>query len=139
MITSFVEAVSDAGNWGKFQVSVWDDDEWARRSTVSGCSLLNEVGWRADDYILVLDLQTAEGAVFRLGGMASADLNKHRVWVCVLFEPFLTWLYDQWNRRDSNVSTAEWVQALPPQVRLTGIPLEMAGYRRPGPATDHTG
>jgi hypothetical protein len=44
---------------------------------------------------MVTDLQTGEGAIFRPGGLASYDLDKHQLWVCVLFEDFLTWLYKQ--------------------------------------------
>src|SRR6266702_1985984 len=42
-------------------------------------------------------LRTGEGAFFRVHrqGVASADLDKHQIWVCPMFEPFLNWLYKQ--------------------------------------------
>ena len=39
---------------------------------------------------MVTDLQTGEGAIFRPGGLASYDLDKHQLWICVLFKDFLT-------------------------------------------------
>src|SRR6266568_9619596 len=82
--------------------------------------MLSERGWTSD-HLLVLDLQTGEGAIFRPGGSARADLNeKHQVWVCPLFEPFMEWLYKQ--------DTPD-LTALPDQVELDapGAPF---GYRR---------
>jgi hypothetical protein len=76
------------------------------------------------DAVLVHDLETNEGAFFRPGGLASADLQKHRIWVCPLFEPFLAWLYLQ-DLRDLN--------ALPSLVHLPDVPFDFAGYRRAGP------
>ena len=43
----------------------------------------------------MLDLQTGEGALVRPYGHAKCDFDKHQVWVCPLFEPFLKWLYEQ--------------------------------------------
>jgi len=87
--------------------------------------LLSTRGW-SHDHVWVLDLETGEGACFRPGGLAHADLNKHRIWVCPLFEPFLEWLYDQ-DLTDLTV--------LPDLVTLTlkEAPFSMFGYRRPGP------
>ena len=68
-------------------------EEWARHSEVTG-ALLSGRGWSAG-HLLVLDLQTGEGAVFRHGGLAPADLKKHAIWVCPLFPYFLEWLYEQ--------------------------------------------
>jgi hypothetical protein len=76
------------------------------------------------EYIFVLDLQTGEGAMFRHGGFARADLNKHKIWVCPLFEPFLEWLYEQ----DVDV-----LSCLPDTVDLPNAPFELRGYRRAGP------
>jgi hypothetical protein len=56
--------------------------------------LLGTVGWTRT-HLWVLDLETGEGACFKPGGLASADLQKHKIWVCPLFEPFLVWLYEQ--------------------------------------------
>ena len=72
----------------------------------------------------MLDLQTCEGAAFSPGGLVSADLNKHRVWVCPLYEPFLNWLYKQ--------DTTD-LSALPAHVDLPDAEFQMSGYRRPGP------
>lgn len=136
METKIVEAVNKIGggygNWGKFLVGKFTD-EWGRRRAIPGAPdlampLLTQVGW-TQDHFLVLDLQTGEGAVFRHGGLAEADLHKHRVWVCPLFEPFLAWLYGQ------DVSD---LQALPDHVVLPGAPFEMRGYRRPGPPEEPT-
>lgn len=90
----FVEATSNAGNFGKFMVVSFTDDDWAEQSVVEGFPLIASRGW-TPKHILVFDLQTGEGAMFLPGGLASADLNKHRIWVCPLFEPFLEWLYAQ--------------------------------------------
>jgi hypothetical protein len=58
--------------------------------------LLSVCGWGTGrGYLIVMDLQTGEGAIFRPGGYAHADLEKHQVWVCPMFEPFLEWLYKQ--------------------------------------------
>ncbi|MBD0733980.1 hypothetical protein [Streptomyces sp. CBMA29] len=111
-------------NWGKFLVQV-PVEEWAYRSAVSGSSgpLLGEIGW-GTNHIIVFDLQTMEGAAFEPGGVAAADLKKHRIHVCLLFEPFLEWLYDQVDVRD--------LDALPDHVHLPDTPMGLYGYRRPG-------
>lgn len=128
METKLIEATNiDHGgmNWGKFMLGRFTPEEWAHRSTISvGRPLLSACGWGHNvNQLLVLDLQTGEGAVFRIGGLASSDLNKHRVWVCPMFEPFLAWLYKQ--------ETAD-LQALPSLVALDD-PGEWRGYRREGP------
>jgi hypothetical protein len=130
MDTRFIEAAhcKEGGNWGKFLVGRFTEEEWARRSVVEAhCggdrSLLRGRGWSPNS-IVVFDLQTGEGALFRPGGYAPADLNKHRVWVCPLFEPFLTWLYQQ------DLSD---LSSLPDYVELPDAPFSMAGYRREGP------
>ena len=73
--------------------------------------------------MLVVDLETGEGAMFSPGGLAAADLQKHRIWVCPMFEPFLAWLYKQ----DLSDLTK-----LPKHVDLPDAPFEMHGYRREG-------
>jgi hypothetical protein len=77
---------------------------------------------------MVTDLQTGEGAIFRPGGLASYDLDKNQLWVCVLFEDFLTWLYKQ----DLTV-----LQALPRRVEL-GTESAPWSHRRPGPGNFET-
>jgi hypothetical protein len=136
MRTALVEAVSAQGNWGKFLVGEFDDEELGRRTVVeenAGAagwrpSLLLTTGW-GHDHRLVLDLATGEGAIFLVSprGYVKADLEKHRVWVCPLFEPFLQWLYDHWQAPYD-------VAVLPQEVRLDH-PLELRGHRRRGPGT----
>lgn len=53
------------------------------------------------------------------------DLDKHRVWVCPLYEPFLNWLYAQ--------DLAD-LDKLPDLVDIPDAEFQMHGYRRPGPA-----
>ena len=125
MQTRFVEATNiDAGgmNWGKFMVARFTSDEWARSSQVGGRIMLAERGW-TPEHVLVLDLQTGEGALFRPGGHAKCDLDKHQVWVYPLFEPFLKWLYEQ--------DLAE-IDRLPAVVKINNPASAMYGYRRPG-------
>ena len=57
-------------------------------------SLLARCGW-GPGFVWVLDLQTGEGAFFLPGGNARADLMRHQIHVCVLYEAFLEWLYQQ--------------------------------------------
>lgn len=130
MRTKFIEVtgLSPTGqpfNWGKFMVGAFDGDEWQRRSSVAEEPLLRGRGWTYG-HILVLDIQTGEGAVFKHGGLASYDLNnKHQIWVCPMYEPFLTWLYKQ------NIDDLD---ALPSHITLTHeeAPGSLAGYRRNG-------
>ena len=119
-----IEAVSEAGNWGKFGLLRFDE-EWAQRSSVSGFSgsLLAELGW-TPQHLWIMDLQTGEGAFFKPGGYAHADLEKHAVWVCPLFEPTLEKLYTM-DLTD--------LDALPDSIVLDNVPLQLSGYRRPGP------
>lgn len=126
MKTKFVEVTNGPRNHGKFMLAEFDTDDWNHPSAVApGYYLLRGVcGWGQTNTILVLDLQTGEGALFSHGGYAKADLDKHRVWVCPMFEPFLTWLYEQ------DVSDLD---ALPDHVDLPEAPFSMYGYRRPGP------
>lgn len=130
MQTKFIEASGNGpsgGNWGKFLVGRFEPEELARRSKLpeipADGSLLGFTGWDPK-MVWVLDLQTREGAAFRPGGDVAADLNKHAVWVCPLFEPFLGWLYQQ-DLTD--------LDALPGYVDLPDAEFAMAGYRRPGP------
>lgn len=125
MTTKFVEATDATDfNWGKFAVCRFEPEEWMRKSALDSRYLLAARGWSWGS-LLVMDLQTGEGAIFRPGGLASADLDKHKVWVCPMFEPFLTWLYQQ-DLTDLN--------ALPSMVNLGDVPTAMAGYRRTGNA-----
>lgn len=109
-------------NYGKFMLLRWTAEEWAYRSRLPGYDspLMRSIG-HDRGHLWVLDLQTCEGAMFRPGGHAHNDLQKHRIWVCPLYEPFLAWLYKQ---------PDPW--AIPECVRLA-VPGDFAGYRRPGP------
>ena len=123
----FFEAMTDF-NWGKFMVARFDGDDLnykSRTDTEFPVSLIRSQGW-GSEHMLVVDLTTGEGAIFavRPNGFPHADLEKHRIWVCVLFEAFLEWLYQQ------DVSDMD---ALPSVVQLAVAPA-MQGYRRPGPA-----
>jgi hypothetical protein len=126
MQTKFIETTNtDAGgmNWGKFMVARFTESEWERRSKVGGQIMLAERGWSKDN-LLVLDLQTGEGAVFKPKGYAKGDLDKHALWVCPLFEPFLGWLYEQ-DLTD--------IEKLPALVKIKNPESALYGYRRPGP------
>lgn len=145
MQTKIIEAVQPGApqNWGKFLV-MKPDTEWKRSAATPGCelagvspatltmlgwspeeiaarSLLAQIGWGTSN-VIVFDLQTGEGARFAPGGDASYDLNKHAIWVCPLYEPFLVWLYGQ---------DLEDLEALPDSVEVEAD-FEMSGYRRPG-------
>lgn len=133
MLTHMIEATNEEPNGGhgmnhgKFLIARFTPEEWQRRCLVdadfgSERSLIDRVGW-TPEHLLVLDLQTGEGALFRPHGYARADLHKHRIWVCPLFEPFLTWLYTQ-DTKD--------ITLLPERVHLIAGS-DMQGYRRPGP------
>lgn len=134
MITKFIEATDGTHfNWGKFAVCRFTEEEWARRSALSDTTAVSEsgrptarkllpsLGW-STGHVLVVDLATGEGSLFWPKGLASADLNeKHQIWVCPMFEPFLGWLYAQ------DLSNLE---ALPGLVNLGDVPTSMQGYRR---------
>lgn len=123
MKTKFIEAKNNF-NWGKFAICRFDPEEWARPSSVDAArTVLRSQGWDPR-HVWVLDLATGEGAFFMPGGHAGSDLNKHAVWVCPLFEPFLAWLYEQ------DLSDLD---ALPAVVDIAA-PASMHGHRRPGPA-----
>lgn len=126
MESVFIEGVHPGGNGnhGKFMVARFSPEEWARRSGVAGDRFLSGRGW-SPDHVLVLDLQTGEGSIFKPGGLASADLNKHKIWVCPLFQPFLEWLYQQ--------DLAD-LSKLPSVVEFPAAEFALWGYRRPGPA-----
>lgn len=125
MDLTLIEALGSGGNWGRFAIGRHDKAELNRVSEVDdGQTVLRAAGRTGPHNDLwVLDLVTGEGARFLPGGYAKADLDKHRIWVCPLFEPFLTWLYEQ-DLSDLN--------ALPRRVTLD-VPLSDRGYRRPGP------
>jgi DNA-binding XRE family transcriptional regulator len=122
MKTKIIEVTQPhpAFNWGKFMVLQFDDEWWHTSLVDEGARLLKTLGWGLH-HVLVVDLQTGEGAFFALGGSAHHDLNDKRVRVCVLFEAFLEWLYTQEMDLD----------ALPGVVELDAPPA-LYGYRRSG-------
>lgn len=136
MKTRIIEAVhglKTAGNWGKFLVGIHDEEEWAVQSALAaeyptwGGSLLQQIGANPQS-VWVLDLQTREGASFTPGGSPPYDLQKHKIWVCPMFEPFLCWLYLQPYMRASPPD----IEQLPAFVELPDAEFAMSGYRREG-------
>lgn len=126
MKLKFIEVTNGPRNWGKFAVGEFSYDDWQTQSavaTVGNSKHLSDRGWTRE-HKLVLDLQTGEGAIFKMGGMAAADLHKHRIWVCPMFGPFLEWLYQQ-DTRD--------LSTLPDHVDLPDAPFYMAMPRNRGP------
>ena len=135
----FVEC-GNGFNWGKFAVGRFDAGEW--RYPVCGAgqppaelapgasvpSLLRSQGWSPVSHAWVLDLATGEGAYFTLGGLAAADLQRHQIWVCLLYEPFLDWL-----NRHYRDHPGDWFDTLPAVLDLPDAPNGLYGHRRPGP------
>lgn len=121
MQTHFIEVTNKQQNWGKFLI-IRLDHEWEYPSAFTGNSLLGEVGWRKDN-IIVFDLQTGEGARFVPSGIPKFDLEKHKIWVCPMYEPFLVWLYQQ------DLSD---FSKLPTSLNLPDAPFSLTGYRRKG-------
>lgn len=119
MKVKLVEVTNGPNNWGKFLLGRFDT-EWEYQSAIDGRSIIGGRGWDQNT-LLVLDLQTGEGSLFRPGGSAVADLEKHKIWVCPMFEPFLTWL---WAQPDPF--------AIPAHVDLPEAEFQWAGYRRGG-------
>ena len=142
MKTKLIEATNDQ-NHGKFLLGRFNDEEWARRSRVDeeyaaktgepdlGISLLGRCGWQRNGYLLVTDLQTGEGAIFRLSGHPKYDLEKHRIWVCPMYEFFLEWLFEEYKKDPKKVMGLD----LPEVVQLDTKHFELYGHRRPGPAS----
>ena len=120
MRIKLVEVTNGERNWGKMLLGKFDT-EWEYRSVIDGRGLIAGRGW-GPNTLLVLDLQTGEGSLFSPGGYAKADLAKHQVWVCPMFEPFLEWL---WKQPDP--------MAIPAHVDLPDAPFDFRGYRREGP------
>lgn len=127
MILRYVEVTNDF-NHGKFLVGIFEKTDWDVPAAILGGqglsgALLRRCGW-GQEHFLLFDLQTGEGAVLRHGGMPKADLDKHQVWVCPMYEPFLAHLYSL---------SFEALVDLPAVVELPDAPSAQFGYRRPGP------
>lgn len=125
MRTKIVEVTNNNLNWGKFLLGDFDAVELSYRSKIDGNLLIRGRGWSAG-HILVFDLQTGEGAWFLPGGLAKYDLDKHRIWVCPMYEPFLEYLYN-WVREKKDPFS------LPEVIDIKDAPFAMSGYRRNGP------
>jgi hypothetical protein len=123
---TFVEVTNGPNNWGKFLVSKWELEDWRVKSAVHTHGLLASIG-ENQACIWILDLQTGEGARFRPGGSAKADLEKHAIWVCPMYECFLEWLYAHPEHHQDPITT------LPHYIDLPDAPFAMQGYRRKGP------
>lgn len=137
MITHFIEATNfyDGGcNWGKFLITAFDGYDWLVPAVEAEGPLLaalpGKERWNPETSAIVFDLQTGEGARFDLRGDPISQLERHKIWVCPMFEPFLVWLF-------------ALVQARPPgpeRFRINNLPTvakfpahsALAGYRRPG-------
>ena len=131
MKTKIIEA-TNGFNWGKFLLGRLDHEWQIPSAVLPDRPLLRTIGWSEDfDQLWVLDLQTGEGAYFRLGGLASHDLRKRRIWVCPLFEPFLEWLYDTAMGSAGKLE----IETLPALVELPTAPSAIDGYRRTGLAS----
>lgn len=102
MITQIIEG-SNGRLYGKWLVGQLDERERNRRTCLpdfeGSHSVWTFAGARklgADpDALLIMDLQTDQGAVFSPNGSPDTDLDGHGIWVCPLFRAFLRWLYAQ--------------------------------------------
>lgn len=153
MDTQFFEVVSDQGNWGKFMVGRFTDVEWARPSAVeAGRPLMAACGWGSGpvnrvenevgvetgtvdrpgsiEHVLIVDMQTGEGGMFIPGGLPRADLQKHGIWVCPMFELFLEGFYNR-----VKLVGLDAVFADPIKLFRVGpeIELRLQGHRHNGP------
>lgn len=134
MRTHIIEATNKNQNWGKFLLGVLDD-EWDRFPETPGCntgvpllaSLPRTRGqkWDRARDVLIMDLQTREAAVFALEGDPRVELERHQVWVCPLFEPFLGWLYSQPVDRVLSLDLPAWID-------IPDAKFAWAGHRRSG-------
>ncbi len=129
MDTRFVE-VTNGFNHGKFLIGRYSEPEMDERTQFGGefgqYSIIRSQGFSRLDH-WILDLSTGEGAIFPLTGSATHDVHKRRIRVCVLYEPFVVWLYAH---VAANPDT--WWDELPRLVALPHAPSDFGGYRRPG-------
>ncbi len=134
MDTKFIEA-GNGGNWGKFLIGRYDGRELVTRAQLPGCEIeprpLVSLRGPGQDLIWVLDLATGEGAAYNISHVRAFDAprllhEKHRIHVCLLYEPLLTWLFEF---IDQHFDT--WWDTLPPYV-IFDAPGGLYGYRRAG-------
>lgn len=105
MKTKIIEATqpnpdTNPQNWGRFMVCQFDIEDHMHHSEIAQMTTLAASGYGGlpdRSIVWVLDLVTREGGCFRIGGSPKADLDKHKIWVCPLFEPFLGWLYENFS------------------------------------------
>jgi hypothetical protein len=131
MITKLVE-LTDLFNWGKFMACRFDEKEWAARSRVDGLPLLSHRGW-TPQHVFVIDLQTGEGGMFFPAGHAKSDLEKHRIWVCPMFEVFLGWLYDHPKHWKDIATLPDLIELSSEETRGHNA---LYGHRRSGPSQE---
>ena len=108
MKTRLVE-VTDGAFYGKFLVGKFDEAEWRHEGEIPKESIIRPVpyalldicGW-SRDHLLVLDLETGNGTIFRPGGALDYDMEKRKMgYVCPLYRTFLGWLYEHAARTGS--------------------------------------
>lgn len=110
-------------------VGVYEQADHERQSAIANYPLLFAIGKSRRSFWL-LDLQTGEGAEFyppdepAESYTAKFDIQKHRIWVCPLYEPFLAWLYAH--------ASQVFDFTLPAHVDLPDAEFQLSGYRRPG-------
>ncbi len=101
MKSRLIEAQSQHTFWGKFLLGQFDEQDLRHLSLITGTPLLAECGYGGDvkTWLIILDLTTSEGAIFAVlqRGIVKRDLSKHPISVSPLFEPFLKWLYENYN------------------------------------------
>jgi hypothetical protein len=144
VITHLMEAGNDF-NHGKFMLCQLEVKELAAHSALPGYEdkLFFQLGGSRKfngRNFFVIDMQTGEGAAFSLrphsdtptgaAGAAKFELNKHKIWVCPMFEPFLCWLFAQ------DIAVGTDITKLPRYVHLDAE-ASMLGYRRSGPDDEH--
>ena len=94
MQTRIIEAVVGQSLWSVFLVGL-PDSERDFISQVDGGRLLR---MEHPGCFMLFDLYTREGAWFNPQGYARHDIQKHAIWTSPLYEPFLTWLREQFSQ-----------------------------------------
>lgn len=113
-------------NWGKFMIAEFDENETSYISVITKSPLLPAIGYWGEEnkWLWLLDLQTGEGALFPVSskGNAKYQLDKHKIWVCLLYEPLLEWLYQNYKGD---------IDEIPSYIEIDA-PAGLYGYRRSG-------
>ncbi len=122
------------GNWGKFAVGRWSNEELREKTKFPGCEgqYITSLRGHGMTHVWLFDLQTGEGARFHTNNPIPVDvrsqLKDHQIWVCPMFEPFMVWLWHH-----MTVTGLDWWEHLPRTIELPDAPFDTAGYRRAGP------